>query len=86
MLPEISPFWVESACDIGSFVLSVSEFDQNPSNVTAPSNFKGIGWEKHHIFEKRFASQLGTTSADMLLPLSFPIGKRAAFSCQGWRQ
>lgn len=35
-------------------------------NISAPSNYKGSGWERHHIFEKRFASKLGTTSGKML--------------------
>jgi len=34
-------------------------------NVTSPANFEGLGWERHHIFEKRFALQLGTNTADM---------------------
>ncbi|WP_141431088.1 hypothetical protein [Bacillus sp. 03113] len=34
--------------------------------VSAPSNFMGQGWERHHIFEKRFAGKLGTTEGKML--------------------
>ncbi|MEZ2719543.1 hypothetical protein [Niallia circulans] len=35
-------------------------------NISAPKNYKGKGWERHHIFEKRFASKLGTSSGKML--------------------
>ncbi|MBH5318564.1 hypothetical protein I6N90_12235 [Paenibacillus sp. GSMTC-2017] len=114
---NVSPMWVESIFDIGSFVLSLNEFNQNPSfwsgfwvvadaaavvfpgipavsgvkrmiqespnvlkpalskgirsysslqNVTAPANYMNLGWERHHIFEKRFAGKLGSTEAKML--------------------
>ncbi|MFB5086821.1 hypothetical protein PGC35_06300 [Psychrobacillus sp. PGGUH221] len=114
---EISPMAVDTIFDIGSFSLSLYEYNQNPSfwsgfwvvadgaamvfpgipavsgvnrmiqdspsvlkpalakgvrpystlqNISAPSNYMGNGWERHHIFEKRFAGKLDTTEGKML--------------------
>lgn len=40
-------------------------------NIAIPS-----GWQRHHIFEKRFASRLGTTTGDML---ALPIPANATY-------
>ena len=113
---EVKPLWVESAFDVGNFILSLNEFNQNPSfwngfwivadgasivlpgvpavsgakrmiqssgilksslekgvkkygqltSVAAPPNWNGKGWQRHHIFEKRWASKLNTTEYSML--------------------
>lgn len=114
---DFSSMAVETIFDIGSFSLSVYEYNQNPSfwngfwvvadgtamvfpgvpavsgvkrmiqgspsvlkpalakgvrpysklqTISAPASYMGNGWERHHIFEKRFASKLGTTESKML--------------------
>ncbi|MBD0381885.1 hypothetical protein [Paenibacillus sedimenti] len=35
-------------------------------NVSPPPNWNGNGWERHHIFEQRWADKFGTTSYSML--------------------
>lgn len=34
--------------------------------ISPPKNYRAKGWERHHIIEKRFASNLNTTSGRML--------------------
>lgn len=105
---EIGVRYVETIFDVGNFMISLYEYNQNPSfwtgfwmvtdgaSVVLPGipSISGVkrmmesssklhnslrygvktynslsvpsGYERHHIFEKRFAGRLGTTSGRML--------------------
>lgn len=113
----ISPQFIETIFDIGSLVISFTEFITNPtfwngfnvvvdgaavivpgvpsingakrmiqaSPILADSMRVGImtygnmrnktvpsGWQRHHIFEKRFASNLGVSNTDNMLSIAIP--------------